>query len=136
MSRGLDPQFCPSVSILLGPQFYPRVSLLLVLSSVHVSVLYRSSVLSTCQSFTGSSVYPRVSLLLVLSSVHVSVLYWSSVLSTCQSFTGSSVLSTCQSSAHIRCFPSVSIIHSDWPATKHSQQGLDWPTHDVCLFSP
>ena len=34
---------------------------------------------------------------------------------------GFSVLSTCWSSAHIRCLPLVSIIASDRPATKHRE---------------
>ena len=44
------------------------------------------------------------------------------------------------SSVDIRCSHAVSMITSDQLATKHSQQGLDWPTHDFvypadCLFN-
>ena len=40
----------------------------------------------------------------------------------------------------IRCSHAASVITSDQLATKHSQQGLDWPTHDFlypadCLFN-
>ena len=45
-----------------------------------------------------------------------------------------------KSSVDIRCSHAVSMITSDWLATKHSQQGLDRPTHDFvypadCLFN-
>ena len=133
MSRGLYPQFCPRVSILLGPQFCARVSILLVLSSVHVSVFYWSSVLSTCQSSIGPQFCPRVSLLLVLSSVHVSVFYW--VLSSVHVL----VFYWFLSSVHVSVFSShqvssISIYHPLWPAGYKARSTRPWLANTRCLF--